>query len=201
MIWVVGIIAILIGLAMSIWGYNLFRFWLGVTGFILGAFLGFLIGSFIPGSIWAIILAIVLGIIFALLSFFLYRVGAILTGAFLGALLSSLIFGIFNIGPVWWVYLIGAIPGAIIAGLLIRHYIIIGSSFIGGYLVGAGIYSLIVGKNLFSMQENMLFPHNNFPWYIYIIIIAVAIFGIVLQYRRNKGRSIDDMMKRKRAGS
>ena len=79
----------------------------------------------------------------------------------------------------------------------VKHYIIIGSSFNGAYLTVLGIFSLIQGQNLLNMQESMLFPHGKFPWYIYVGVLVLAIVGAVMQYRRYRGRSVDDMLQKK----
>jgi hypothetical protein len=131
----------------------------------------------------------------ALLAFFIYRLGAVLVGAFLGALLSSLIFSLFGMAPNWWIYLIGAIPGAILAGVLVKPFIKIASAFEGGYLAMAGLLSLIQGTNLLAMQPNMLLPHLGFPWYFYVGVLVLAVLGMIVQFRTNKGRELAPLKK------
>lgn len=200
MVWISGIIVILIGIAMLFWGYRLFRVWLAVAGFLLGAALGYMLGGqLLPGDVWPIVLAVALGVVFALLAYFMYMVGVILTGAFLGALLSALVFGLFNVGPTWWVYLIGAIPGGILAGVLVRPYLIIASSFYGAYLIMTGIYGFILGKEVFNLQQGMLAPLMDLPWYVYAGILVLTIIGAVFQFRTNKGRELPPTNRAKAA--
>ncbi len=191
MVWVSGIIVILIGLAMLFWGYRLFRVWLAVAGFLLGAALGYWIGlQLLPGEVWPIVLAAGVGIVLALLAWFLYMVGVVLTGAFLGALLSALIFGLFGVAPSWWVWLIGAIPGGIIAGVLSRPYLIIASSFQGACMVVFGVYSMTVHYEFYKMQPGLPVPLLDLPWYIYVGILVLTIVGAIVQFRTNKGRQL-----------
>ncbi len=188
--WVVGCILILIGAAMLFWGYRLFRVWLAIIGFIIGAVIGNSLGNqYLPGDVFPIIATLGIGLALALLAFSLYRIGAILTGAFIGAILASMIFGLFDIAPAWWIYLIGAIPGGILAGMLVEPYIKIASSFNGSYLVMVGVFSLIQGTSLISPQQEFL-PRTDYPWYFYGGLVILAVIGMVVQFSTTKGHKL-----------
>ena len=192
MIWLINIIAILIGVAMLFWGYRLFRIWLAIAGFMFGTVIGNMIASlYLPGDLWPIVLAIAVGLLFAVLAFVIYRLGAVLIGACLGALFLSLIFGLLGIAPAWWIYLIGAVLGAILAGMMVVPFIKIASAFNGAYVIMVGIFSLIQNVSIADQQQYMLISQDNLPWYFYAGVIVLAIIGIIFQMSTNKGKDLN----------
>lgn len=192
MIWLINIIAILIGVAMLFWGYPLFRIWLAIAGFMFGTMIGNSLGNtYLPGDLWPVVLAIVVGLILAVLAFAIYRLGAVLIGAFLGAILLSLVFGLFGVPPAWWIYLIGAVLGAILAGMMVVPFIKIASSFNGAYLVMLGIFSWIQNVSIADQQQLLLISHENLPWYFYAGVIILTIIGFVFQMSSNKGKDLN----------
>ena len=194
MTWASGIIAILAGLVMCFYGYRLFRVWLAVTGFIGGAYLGDYLGkAYFTGEIWPVALAIAIGLLFALLAYFLYRLGVVLTGAILGAALMNLLLFTLSGVDAGWPMVAGAILGAILAGIFIKPYIIIGSSFNGAYFAALGAYSLILMKDM--TQENLF--GQSLPWYVLLGVLALTVLGIAAQFGLNKGREFGDMVKKK----
>lgn len=192
MIWLINIIAILIGVAMLFWGYPLFRVWLAIAGFMFGTMIGNSLGNtYLPGDLWPVVLAIVVGLILAVLAFAIYRLGAVLIGAFLGAILLSLVFGLFGVPPAWWIYLIGAVLGAILAGMMVVPFIKIASSFNGAYLIMLGIFSWIQNVSIADQQQLLLISHENLPWYFYAGVIILTIIGFVFQMSANKGKDLN----------
>lgn len=192
MIWLINIIAILIGVAMLFWGYPLFRIWLAIAGFMFGTMLGNSLGNtYLPGDLWPVVLAIVVGLILAVLAFAIYRLGAVLIGAFLGAILLSLVFGLLGVPPAWWIYLIGAVLGAILAGMMVVPFIKIASSFNGAYLIMLGIYSWIQNVSIADQQQSLLISHENLPWYFYAGVIILTIIGFIFQMNANKGKDLN----------
>ena len=195
MTWIAGVIAILIGLVACFYGYRMFRVWLAVAGFIGGAYFGESLGRMaLPGDVWPVILAIALGLVFALIAYFVYRLGVILTGAVLGAALVNLLFVSWSGIPAAWPVVIGAVLGAILASIFIKPYIIIGSSFNGAYLAVIGIYSIAVVRDLSKAQ---LLAPGGLPWYVLVGIFILTALGIMVQFGINKGRELGDIGKKK----
>jgi hypothetical protein len=181
---VITIISIVIGLLMCFFGYKLFRIWLAVAGLILGAFLGNYLGVLLAGGgSWPIIGAIVVGVLLAMLAYFLYKFGAIVVGALLGAMLLPIILSVFGVGSAWWITLVGAIIGGLIAGMFLKEFIIIGSSFQGSYMAIGGVYALITNKSYLETQNQNLL---SLPWYILIAIIALTIVAAIMQMKYTK---------------
>ena len=181
---VINIVAIIIGIIACLFGYKVFRVWLAIIGLILGAALGYYLGGLIGGQVWPIVGAVVVGLVVCLLSYFIYRLGAILIGALLGAAATSVILSAFGVTALPWMILVGAVVVAIIAGIFIKQFIIIGSSFNGAYLIVAGVYALISGVSYAGFDTAM--KAVELPWYIYTIILVLGILAVIVQNSMEK---------------
>ncbi|MEA4939118.1 MAG: DUF4203 domain-containing protein [Christensenella sp.] len=178
---VINIVAIVIGIIACLFGYKAVRIWLAVVGLFLGAALGYYLGGLIGGQVWPIVGAIVVAIVVCLLSYFLYRIGAILIGALLGGMFTSVILSALGITALPWMILIGAVVVAILAGVFLKQFIIIGSSFQGAYMIVAGVYALIFGMSYVGFNETM--KAVELPWYAYGIILLLGIVAVIFQNR------------------
>lgn len=178
---VINIIAIVIGLITCLFGYKLLRVWLAIVGLILGAALGYYLGGLLGGQVWPIVGAVVVGLIVCALSFFLYRLGAILIGALLGAAATSVILSAFGMTALPWMILVGAVVVAIIAGIFLKQFIIIGSSFNGAYLIVAGANALMTGVTVTYSGFDTAMQAVELPWYIYVIMLVLGILAAIIQ--------------------
>lgn len=183
---VINIIAIVIGIIACLFGYKLLRVWLAIVGLILGALLGYYLGGLLGGQVWPIVGAVVVGLIVCLLSFFIYRLGAILIGALLGGASTSVILSAFGVTALPWMILVGAVVVAIIAGIFIKQFIIIGSSFNGAYLITAGAYALMTGVTVIDSGFDTAMKAVELPWYIYVIMLVLGILAAIIQSRIEK---------------
>lgn len=181
---VVNIIAIVIGFIACLFGYKAVRVWLTVAGLFLGAALGYYLGGLIGEQVWPIVGAVVVGLLISVLSYFLYRLGAILIGALLGGVFTSIILSALSITTLPWMILVGAAVVAIIAGVFLKQFIIIGSSFQGAYMIVAGVYALITGMTYVGFNDAM--SAVELPLYLYAIIFVVGIFAVILQSKIEK---------------
>ena len=133
-----AIILLAVGLLACFMGYRLFRWLLGIYGFVGGAYLtSLLIDALEP---WVAAAAIVggglAGAAFLLL---VYLAGVAILGAGLGVLAVSMFWTPPTGDPVWWVVVAACLIGAIAAVSLQRYVIIVSTSFGGAWtaLVGA----------------------------------------------------------------
>ncbi len=181
---VLNIIAIVFGLVACFYGYKAFRVWLALAGLLFGAQLGYYLGGLIGEQPWPIIGAIAVGLVICLLSYFLYRLGAILIGALLGGMLTSVVLSAFGVTALPWMMLAGAAVVAIIAGVFLKQFIIIGSSFQGAYLIVAGVFALINGLTLAGFGDAL--QAIELPWYLYAIIVVLGIVGTAVQNTSDK---------------
>ncbi len=133
-----AIILLAAGLLACFMGYRLFRWLLGLYGFVGGAYLTSLfINALEP---WVAAAAIVGGgLVGAALLLVAYLAGVAILGAGLGVLAVSLFWTPQNGDPESWVVVIVCLVGAIAAVSLQRYVIIISTSFGGAWtaLVGA----------------------------------------------------------------
>lgn len=183
-----NIIAIVFGLVACFYGYKAFRVWLALAGLLFGAQLGYYLGGLIGEQPWPIIGAIAVGLVICLLSYFLYRLGAVLIGALLGGMFTSVVLSAFGITALPWMMLVGAVVVAFIAGVFLRQFIIIGSAFQGSYLIVAGVFALISGIDFAGFSDTL--QVIELPLYLYAIIVAIGIVGIVVQNTNDKGAPV-----------
>jgi len=176
---VINIVAIVIGIIACIFGYKAVRIWLALVGLIFGAVLGYYLGGLIGAQIWPIVGAVVVGLVVCLLSYSIIRLGAIIIGALLGGALASVILSAFGVTALPWMILVGAVIVAIIAGVFLKQFIIIGSSFQGAYMIVAGAYGLITNMNYIGLDTAM--KTVQLPWYLYAIIVVLGIIAIIIQ--------------------
>ena len=181
---VINIIAIVVGLIACLFGYKAVRIWLTIVGLFLGAALGYYLGGLVGGEIWPIVGAVIVGIAVSLLSYFLYRIGAILIGALLGGVFASVVLSALGITALPWMILVGAVVVAIIAGVFLKQFIIIGSSFQGAYMIVAGAYALITGMSYVGFDTAM--KAVELPLYLYAAIVVLGILAVILQNKIEK---------------
>lgn len=181
---VINIVAIVVGVIACLFGYKAVRIWLALAGLILGAALGHSLGGLVGAEVWPIVGAVVVGLAVSLFSFFLYRVGAILIGALLGAVFASVVLSALGIAALPWMLLVGAVVVAVIAGVFLKQFIIIGSSFHGAYMIVAGAYALITGGSYVGF--NAAYEAVALPWYIIALIVVLGIIAAVIQNRIEK---------------
>jgi hypothetical protein len=126
------------GVLSCFFGYRLFKFVLGMFGFIIGA----LAASSIVGTADTtpmVVAAIVGGIVGAGLLLAAYFVGVALVGAGIGALIVNLIWSQIEGDPHPAVVILFSVAGAVAATWLQRYVIILATAFAGAWtlLVGA----------------------------------------------------------------
>jgi hypothetical protein len=130
------------GLLACFFGYRLFRFVLGLFGFILGA----LAASSLFGmtDTWHMVVAAIAGgAVGALLMLAAYFVGVALVGAGLGALLVNLAWTQIAGDPHPFIVVLVAVAGALAATWLQRYVIILGTAFGGAWTLIVGALALI----------------------------------------------------------
>ena len=165
-IFILAIIALLIGIALAFFGRAIWGSLLAVIGSMIGWMIGFAVGTILFGfdTIMAIILVIICGFVgsFIMGAIFRYLVEAAL--ALLTAILAA---GIF-----WYIYqdqiLIAIIIFAVVfilAYVFIEKVVVVITAFIG---------SIIAGVGLFFLLDN--------AGYAVIGALAILVGGILVQF-------------------
>ena len=158
----------------SLWcflGYRIYKFFIGVCGFIIGGLLGIILAIAFDSSIWLVI-GIFLAVGFAIISFKLYQVGLFILGFVntfpLIAIVSFILFNNLNSAIVISV-IIASVAGIVVIKFK-KPIIILTSSVTYGNLSGIWLSCLIVNTEL--------------SWLFKIIFVCS---GIYVQTRMNNG--------------
>ncbi len=176
------------GLLTCFAGYRLFRFVLGLNGFIAGA----LIASnlFGAGNTWTMVMAAIAGgVVGAAVMVVAYFVAVGLVGAGLAAMLLHLGWRFVGGEPPTIVVVVVCVVGAVLALRAVRYVVICGTAIAGSwtFLVGAlalagNPNSLIAASapNVWVVYPIDLLPPN---WWVMIGWITLTLAGIVVQLK------------------
>jgi hypothetical protein len=167
-------------------GYRLFKFVLGIYGFILGALIGS--SMMAPNNTWALVAgALGGGAIGALVLLAAYFFAVALVGAGVGALVANLVWKPFGGDPHWVAVVICAALGALAAMKFQRHVIIAGTSLAGAWtmLVGAAALILKSSSRAASSGGDVWMVYPNTPpagaTWIYVAWAALGLVGMYVQ--------------------
>ena len=173
-------------------GYRLFRFVLGINGFILGALLT--TSAMGTSNTWALAVAAVVGGLFgALLMIAAYFVGVAIVGAGVGAMIVHLAWTPFHVDPPWYAVIIAAVLGALGALSITRYMIIVGTAFGGSWMLIVGALALMGNKAATQAANEgsvwLVYPLDPTPgqWKVWVVWFALAIVGALVQVL-TKGR-------------
>ncbi len=175
--------AVLAGLFECFFGYRLFRFILGVAGFVAAAVffgsLGYeLSGGSEPVSIIAGLLGGILG---ACLFFYLYIIGVFFLGAVLGFTIAMYVFGLLNMEVIPVVLYAAAIISGALAAVFQKPMLIIATAFGGSFAaVTGGAY--LIYRNFYPLDPGFLgkLGEDQLYW-MAMIWFALGVFGLVVQ--------------------
>ena len=183
------------GLLACFAGYRLFRFVLGINGFIIGALLT--TSAMGTSSMWALaVAAIVGGLLGAVLMIAAYFVGVAIVGAGVGAMAVHLAWTMFHVDPPWYAVVVAAILGALGALSITRYMIIVGTAFGGSWMLIVGTLA-VMGNKAATQAANegsvwLIYPLDPTPgqWKVWALWFALAIVGAVVQVlTKGKGKS------------
>lgn len=191
-----GAAQLALGLAMTFFGFRLFRAFLAISGFVAGASLGLSIGqTTAPATAW--ILALALGLVGALLLWALFRIGAMLAGAALGVAAGQAaavaVPGAANGQWQWLFVLTGLVIGAVLGWRLQRPLIIVATALSGAWGSMAGIAMLLgratpdqavptaLGPALFTPGLPAVWQGGGGLWVVGGLVLALL--GIAFQLR------------------
>jgi hypothetical protein len=191
-----GAVQLVLGLAVTFFGYRLFRTFLALTGFVAGASLGLSVGSVGNMAYTAWLLAIAFGLVGALLLWALFRIGALLAGAVLGVAVAgaaaAAIPGAAATEWQWLFLLVGLVVGAILGWRLQRPLIIVVTALSGAWASLVGLAMLIghnapgsavpaaLGAGLFTPGLPQVWAGGGGVWLLGTLVLAAL--GISFQW-------------------
>ncbi|MEQ9618851.1 MAG: DUF4203 domain-containing protein [Deltaproteobacteria bacterium] len=173
-----------VGLIECFFGYRIFRFLLGVIGFITGAVIAGSLGFELSGGseLISVIVGLAGGFIGALLIYWLYFIGVFALGAALGFAITAYVYGLLNESPVYWVVAASSAAGGILAVFFRKPMIILATSFGGAFAAVTGIAYLLT-RNFDPLDPGFLNTLGEDQLYrMAIIWFGLGVFGFVVQY-------------------
>lgn len=177
-----SLILIPVGLLLLLYGYKLFKLFIGLIGFLGGSVVGFSL-SFVAGD--ALITSLLCGIIGAFLFYALYRIGLFLTGFAFGGVISLILVTGISGDVAIASFLAGGILGGMLALQLEKLIVIILSSCKGAVLVLGGSALLVFPEQ----QAQLIDTVSSNPQALislilnyFLLLFIVALAGIFYQY-------------------
>ena len=183
MIWINGL-SILLGCIQCFFGFRIFKFILGLAGFLIGGLLAGAAGYAISQEeTVALLSALVGGVIGSVLMFALYVIGVFLMGALLGGVLGVVLAAAAQSEPEPAVLLILAIIGGGLAVVFQKVMIIVSTGFGGAWNVVAGIAYFTTG-NMATGDIGQLIRSGGGQLYAMLLCwIALGLVGVIVQYK------------------
>lgn len=177
-------IGIPVGAIYCFLGYRIFKFILGLTGFILiGAAAGGIGYALSHQEAIALLTGLAGGLIGAALMVALYYVGVFIVGAILGGVLGVVLSGAAGSSPEPAVLLILAIIGGVVALIIQKFMIILSTSFGGAGSIVLGIAFFTTGA-VDPANINRLFRSGGILLYAILLCwLALGIAGVIVQYK------------------
>jgi len=171
-------LGILVGALQCFFGYRLFKFILGLIGFLLGSALTVAIGStYSIEVILVLLLGLMGGFIGAALMVALYYVGVFVIGSLLGGILGIVL----SPDPV--VLLIFAVISGVMALIFQKFMIIVSTGFGGAWMVVTGIAYFFAETLYLSSLEQTLRSGGSISFTILLCWLALGLAGVIVQYR------------------
>ena len=179
------------GLLACFAGHRLFRFILGLYGFILGA----MVTTSMMGAAntWTLIMAaIVGGLGGAALMVAAYFVGVGLVGALLAALALNGLWRFVGGDPPVALLVVVCVLGALAALSVVRYVVVFGTAIAGAWTLIIGVLAL-TGNPKAMMAASagdiwILYPRDpiNGQWWITVVWFGLALAGVVVQLATSK---------------
>lgn len=212
-----AIVLIVIGLAVGLLGYKLFRILLPIAGLVVGAVVGFtgiqgIFGTGVTSTTVAVLVAIVLAIVLGVLAYTFFDVALTVM---MGLALSSL-FVLFGVALglshdgflVFLLSVTGFILGVVLAtssAFLAENLVTLVSGFVGAGFVLAGVFLLGGGVDLHGLHDRGIIVSvaervsDSFIWalvwiagaivmrHVQLRTLALELFPSELAYHQSKG--------------
>jgi len=183
-----AIIALVLGAVLCFLGYRIFKSFVMVYGFIIGAGLGAALARQIaPDSTLIMVLAaLIAGLIGAVLLRFLYWLAIFIIGAAAGAVLAQVIGSMFGQTTPLLLVIVAAVIVGVLAVVFQRLAIILITAFSGAWAAVSGVVSPLTGQAI-SLTGAFTLPDVELASGTQVIVLVawlvLGIVGAVYQFR------------------
>lgn len=195
-----ALIAFLFGLTLCFAGYKFFLVLLPIWGFFFGLWLGadtmqalFGVGAFATVTSWVV--GFVVGAVFAVLSYLFYMVAVAIIAGSLGYFVAVGLLEAIGLNMGFLVWLVGIVAAIALAIVVLRFniqkwVIIIATAVLGAAVVFGGFFVLFnPWANLMQNPIKAMLSQSPLLW---ILTLALAVFGVVVQLRNSRNFTIDN---------
>lgn len=177
-------LSILVGTLLCFFGYRIFKFILGLIGFLLGGALTVAIGyTFSQEEVFVLLVGLVGGFVGAALMVALYYVGVFLIGALLGGIVGTVLYAVAESNPDPAALLILAVIAGVIALIFQKFMIIVSTGFGGAWSVVIGMAYYTEEVVHISNLEQIFRSEGSHLYAILLSWLALGIVGVIVQYR------------------
>lgn len=180
------------GLLACFAGYRLFRFVLGLYGFLFGAFMATSIMG--TANMWALVVAALAGgVLGAVLMVAAYFMGVGLVGAGLSALALNLIWRFIGGDPPTWLLVIVCVVGALAALSVVRWVVIFGTAIAGAWTIIVAALALMGDPAAVRAASTgdvwILYPLGQTGGQMWQVAawFGLAVVGVIVQTVTSKG--------------
>lgn len=189
----VGVLAVVIGLAFTFFGYRLFLILLPLWGFLVGFFFGAnlsvtMLGAAYLNDVTSWAAAILVGLLFAVLSYLYYWVAVILLAAGLGYGLGVGLVNWLNLGNATVALVVGIVVAIIFAILAVwlrlPRYLAIWMTAFGGAFTAVSGGALLLGRlPLAALESGTIgaYARDNLSWLWFAAAVILAVVGAIYQ--------------------
>lgn len=195
---VVGLLAVLAGLMLCLFGYWTMRLLLSIWGAVVGFGVGSSIAAWIDddshlvsGLGW--IIGALLAMIFAALAYLYYAIGVVLTFGSAGFALGAAVTAAIGVSWDWVIVLIGVVSGLVLALVAIiadvpLFLLLLISSFGGASIVITGLLLLTGVVDTADFDSAAVTDDVDGRWWWSAGLVALAVGGFAVQLQRTAPR-------------
>lgn len=198
----VALLVGLLGLALLVWGYKLFRILLPIWAFFAGfgiaaSAVGALFGGGFLSTTLGWVVGFVMGLVLALLSYFFYAIAILILGATVGYAIGA---GFMSaIGLSSWIFtvpvgLVVGLMGLLVAliGNLQKYLPIVYTSAAGATALITAILLLFGRTELQALNaQNAFGPFTGNSWLAALFWLILTVIGIGIQSRLNRSMWVE----------
>lgn len=189
-----SILAIVVGLGLSLFGYAAFRVLLPILGFVVGMWLGmdivtnFMANFPVLGVSLGLVLGFILGLVLALLAYFVYSLAIVIFGISLGYALGAGLMLMLGFSDGFFTFLVGAVVAVVMAIAFMavnmpKVYIMAFTAFAGASALIAGVLALFGQIPPSQLGLSFVEPYIADSWFWLPVWLVLGGIGFFIQYR------------------